>query len=90
MEVSFEVIGDILDYIFNIPWTNLPYHIATVAVLILTAYGIAMFLIGFPVAVWEHFTKKKVNAEKEAKVIKTATIIFSVILIYRLLYENVR
>ena len=90
MEVSIEVISDMLEYIFSIPWTQLLYHIAMIAVSIATAYCVAMFLIGFPVSAWEHFTKKKANDDKEAKAIKVATIIFSVILIYRFLYEKVR
>jgi hypothetical protein len=90
MEVSFEVISDILEHIFSIEWTLLPYYIAIVAVCITIAYCVAMFLIGLSVSIWEHFAKKKVNSEKAAKVIKVVTALFSAMLIYVFLYEKVR
>lgn len=90
MEVSFEVVSDMLEHIFSIQWTMLPYYIAMIAACIMMAYCAAMFLTSFPVSIWEHFAKKKVNDEKEAKVIKVVTTILSIILIYAFLYEEVR
>lgn len=90
MEVSCEVLLAMLDYILDIRWHEVPYHIAMVAVMICVAYCVTMFLIGFPVSIWEHFTKKKVNAEKEAKIIKAVTVLFSAVMIYSLLYEYIR
>lgn len=90
MEVSFAVIFDMLGYIVSISWTQLPYSIAMLGACILIAYCAAMFLIAFPVSIWEHFAKKKVNDEKKEIVIAVVTVIFSVILIYATLYGKVR
>ena len=85
----FRTLADMIAYICDIRWHEVPYHIAIVAVSAGVAYCASMVLIGFPVAIWESLSKKKVNAEKEAKVIKAVTILFAVLFIYRLLYEKV-
>ena len=90
IEVSFEIFADMLDYILDIRWYEIPYHIAIAAIAIAIAYCTAMFFVSYPVSVWEHFTKKKVNEEKEAKFIKLVSVLLSVLLIYSLLYEKVR
>ena len=85
-----KVISDMLEHIFSIQWTMLPFYIAMVAIWIGVAYCAAMFLIGFPVSIWERFAKKKVNGEKEVRVIKAVTTILSIILIYAFLYGEIR
>lgn len=85
----FEIAGDMLVYILSIELYQIPYHIAMFAISALVGYCSAMVLIGFPVSVWEHFTKKKVDGEKEGKVIAYAAIFFTAIFILRLLYEKV-
>lgn len=85
-----ELIWDMLGYVFSIPWTELPYHIAMIAVCFGTAHCISLVLIGFPCSIWEAIAKKKVNTDKQDKVIKIVSIILSALLICGLLYEKVR
>ena len=90
MEVSFKVIWDMLGYIFSIPRTELPYHIAMIAVCFGIAYCASLVLIGFPCSIWEAITKKAVNTDKQDNVIKVVSIVLSVLLIFGFLYEKVR
>lgn len=73
---------------FTLELTQLPYYILGLGVVVLIGYIAAMILIGFPVTLWEHFSKKKVNKDAEDKAIKYATIFFTVIVVLRLLYEE--
>lgn len=73
---------------FALELTQLPYYLLELGVVAMFGYIAAMILIGFPVSVWEHFTKKKVKKEAEGKVIFYATIFFTVIFVLLLLYEE--
>ena len=63
------------------------YYLFSIVIMCGLAYCISLFLIGFPVAIWEWITKRKVNEEQEEKVIKWATIILSIVFVIRLLYD---
>lgn len=60
---------------------NAPYQLLYILVLVGFGYCVALTLIGFPVSIWEHFAKKKVNEEIEKKVIKVATVIIIIAVI---------
>lgn len=60
---------------------NAPYQLLYILVLVGFSYCAALILIGFPVSIWEHFAKKKVNEEIEKKVIKVATVIIIIAVI---------
>ena len=60
---------------------NAPYQLLYILVLVCFSYCAALMLIGFPVTIWEHFAKKKVNEEIEKKVIKVATVIIIIAVI---------
>ena len=82
-------LGEALRYILSIELVEIPFHIAAVAVAGIVGYTAAMLLIGFPVSIWEHFSKKKVNSEKEKKVIRLVTIIVAVAFILTLISEKI-
>ncbi len=85
----FEIVKDIWSYIFDLRIVDIPYHIALCAVSVLFGYTAAMILIGFPVSVWEHFTKKKARADIEGKVITVVAVCLSIAFIIRVLYEKI-
>lgn len=85
LKFAFDVFG----YLLNIKLYQIPRHIAYLGISCGFGYCAALFVIGFPVSLWEHFTKKQVNKDKENKVITYTAISFSVLLILRLLYEQI-
>ena len=84
----FEVIKIFFTHIFNLKIVDIPLHIAYLAISGLCGYCSAMILIGFPVSVWEHFTKKKVREDIESKLIKIIAICFAVVMFTRVIYEK--
>ena len=88
MEKSiFEIISDMVFYIFDIKISEIPLHIAYVGVIALCSYCASSFLIGFSCSVWETITKKKVNEEIQSKIIHILAMCLSIMFSLRLLYE---
>lgn len=85
----FEILGDIIAYIFSIPLTSIPTYILMALAVGAIGCGAALCIIGFPVSVWEHFAGKKVNSEKENKVITIVSVCFSIALFLQYVYERI-
>lgn len=85
----FEIIGNMISYVFDLKIVDIPEVIAYLGLSGLFGYCAAMIIIGFPVTVWEYFTKKKVRQETESKAIATTSVFLAVAMILRLLYEQV-
>ena len=83
LEIVFKAIG----YIFEIRLFDIPRLIFYVGVAALISYATAMIFIGFPITFYEHFSKKKVNSDKEDKVIKIVTIILTCFFTLVVLYQ---
>ena len=79
-----DILGNIVDYIFNIKLFDVPLLIAHLALSAVVAYCASLILIGFPCAIYESISKKKVNDEK---VIKIVAICFVIVLWGKLLFE---
>ena len=86
---NLEIIGKMIDYIFDIRVFDLLYHIAIIAVCGVSGYIVAMILIGLPVSLWEHFSKRKAPREKENKVIAIVAVCLAVAMFLRIIYEKV-
>lgn len=84
LEFVFKALGNV----FTIRLIDVPILIAYIGVIGGISYCAAMILIGLPVALWEHFTKKKVNSDIEDKVIKTVAIILAIVCILVVLYQK--
>lgn len=84
-----EIVSEMISYVLNITISEIPIHIAYVAISGLLGYVTAMIMVSFPCAIWEGLTKKKVNDDAQEKAIcVTAIVLFIFILIY-FLYEAV-
>lgn len=83
----FDILGEIIDYIFNIKLFDLPRLIVYLGVSAGIGYCLSLIVIGFPCSIYEEVTKKKIKAGLEDKLIRIGTIFFISILWLRLLYE---
>ena len=86
---AFHFLIDALTYIINLRIVDIPLTIFYVAIIAFIGYCASLFLISFPCSIWEAIKKKKVNSEKQDKVIRIVAICLFVILSLRLLYEQV-
>lgn len=85
----FDVAIDMLFYIFNIRIADIPLHIAYLGMIVCLGYCGALILIGLPCSIWEEITHKKVDHEKEKKIIFRVAICLDVILLLCFLYGAV-
>ena len=89
MEKSIlEIIGDMFKYILDIKLSQIPLHIAYVAVSFGIGYCISLIVIGFPCTVYESITKKNINDDIQNKIIRIVAICLGILLFSRLLYEK--
>ena len=77
LKFAFDIIG----YLLNIKLMDIPRHLAFFGISCGFGYCAALFVIGFPVSLWEAFTKKQVDKDKEDIVIRYTAILFSVALV---------
>ena len=84
----FEFVWDMLSYILSIELSQIPLHIAYVAIIGLVSYCGSMILISFPCSVYESITKKKINDDIQDKIIRIVAICLGIVLFTRLLYEK--
>lgn len=83
----FVIIGDIINYIFEIKLFDVPYLVASLAIGALIGYCASLIVIGFPCSIFEAITKKKINDEVKNKIIKIVAICFVAILWFVLLHQ---
>lgn len=74
--------------ILTIRLIEIPRLVFYAGVIIFISYCATMIFVGLPVAIWEHFTKKKVNSDIENKVIITITIILAIVFALAVLYQK--
>lgn len=79
----FEKALDLIVFLFEAP-----YRILYLMVLGGFGYCGALMLVGVPVSIWKHVTKKKVREDIERKVIIVVAVCLTIAMFLRLLYEN--
>ena len=84
----FIIIGDIIEFIFDIKLFDVPLLLLYVLVIFGIGYFASEVLIGFPWTLVEEITKKKINHELQNKIIELATICFGIIIIFILFAEE--
>lgn len=87
IENIFDIISRIFDYLLDLKIIDIPLHIAYFGVTIGLAYCVATIVVSFPCSLWEAITKKKLNDDKQDKVIHIFTVLFAIIMLMVLLNE---
>ena len=89
MKDLFNVLRDILEYLFNLKIVDIPRILAYTGILACGSYMAALIIIGFPCSIYKDLTKKEINDEKEEKVTKYVAVCLFVVFSLGLLYEEV-
>jgi len=74
----FSSVINMIDYIVDIRWYELPLNILYLGLIIGYGYCVALITIGFPCTIIEAILKKTINKEIENKIIKVASGFFSI------------
>ena len=74
----FVSVSNMIDYILDIRWYELPYKLLYIGMIICFGYCAALIVFCFPLAIIEAITKKKLNEKTENKIVKILSTCFSV------------
>ena len=79
--VIIDAVKNVLSYILDIRWHQIPTAALCLGVLIGMSYCAALIVIAFPTSIWEHFTKRKAREDIQGKIVTVVTACFSVVAI---------
>lgn len=83
----FEVVSTIITYIFNVKLFDIPIHFMYALVSGVIGFCTAMILIGFPITIWEHFTKVKVREDIQNKIVGFVAICIAAFFFFGHIYD---
>ncbi len=80
-ERFFKILTDIVYYILDIQWHEIPKNMLYAGLIGGAGYCAALILFCFPCSIWEFVAKKKVREGVEKKAVTTLSVCFSVIIL---------
>ena len=80
----FTSIKNMIDYILDIRWYELPKNLLFIGVIIGIGYCAALVVIGFPCSIIESVIKRKLNENFQSKVITVVAVCFIIVFLLEL------